>query len=131
MVDNGGVPHRLWAYEFKSNRIEELERSGGLRSFLENIAIVGGSTPEEYTEKLFTPQGSSAILIISESSVDYHSWPEHCYARIKYDTCTPRTDFGNVRRYIDEVMSSEWSKEHPVIEFFGPYVEPISSRTSS
>lgn len=38
----------------------------------------------------FEPQGVSGVLLISESHLAIHTWPEFAYAAVDFFTCSPR-----------------------------------------
>ena len=37
----------------------------------------------------FSPYGVSGVLVIQESHLTVHTWPEHCYAAVDIFTCSP------------------------------------------
>ncbi len=46
-----------------------------------------GVTVVDYATRKFEPQGVSAIVIISESHIAIHTWPELKYAALDFYTC--------------------------------------------
>lgn len=58
---------------------------------LSNAKIIGSNA------HLFEPQGVSAVVIIAESHLTIHTWPEHGYAAVDLfycsDTVNPRAAF--------------------------------------
>lgn len=40
----------------------------------------------------FEPQGVSVVLILAESHLAVHTWPEHDYLHLDLFTCTPKTN---------------------------------------
>ena len=60
------------------NRIEKIFVDAALRS---------GAEVREVTFHKFAPQGVSGVVIISESHLTIHSFPEHGYASIDVYTC--------------------------------------------
>ncbi len=53
---------------------------------LEAIAAVG-ATPLAEAFHRYTPQGVSGTVLIAESHVSVHTWPEHGYAAMDLFTC--------------------------------------------
>jgi len=35
----------------------------------------------------FSPQGISGVILIAESHLTIHTWPEHCYAAVDFFSC--------------------------------------------
>jgi len=71
------------------NDKEYLERE------LVSAALMAGAEVREVTFHKFAPQGVSGVVIISESHLSIHTYPEHGYAAIDIFTCGDkmRTDF--------------------------------------
>ncbi len=51
-----------------------------------------GATIMSHHFQTFEPQGVSGVIIIAESHLSFHTWPEHGYAAIDYFTCGDRID---------------------------------------
>lgn len=81
-----------------------------LRNVLNEVAGHIGATVVKDTFYQFTPQGVSGVVIIAESHLSIHTWPEHLFAAVDVFTC------GNV---IDPVKSVE------------PLVEKLMAKESS
>jgi S-adenosylmethionine decarboxylase len=72
----------LWECEFdKLNDVNFIERT-----FVE-AALKSGAEVREVAFHKFAPQGVSGVVIISESHLTIHSFPEHGYASIDVYTC--------------------------------------------
>ncbi len=55
-------------------------------------ALESGAEVREVAFHKFAPQGVSGVVIISESHLTIHSFPEHGYASIDVYTCGDRID---------------------------------------
>lgn len=55
-------------------------------------ALEAGAEVREVAFHNFAPQGVSGVVIISESHLAIHTFPEHGYASIDVFTCGPRID---------------------------------------
>ncbi|AKP48074.1 MULTISPECIES: adenosylmethionine decarboxylase [Bacillus] len=76
------VISELWGCEFeKLNDVEQIEKI-----FVE-AALKSGAEIREVAFHKFAPQGVSGVVIISESHLTIHSFPEHGYASIDVYTC--------------------------------------------
>ncbi|HET7627827.1 MAG TPA: adenosylmethionine decarboxylase [Bacillales bacterium] len=72
----------LWnCDEDKLNDIGFVERT------MVQAALKAGAEVREVTFHKFAPQGVSGVVIISESHLTIHSFPEHGYASIDVYTC--------------------------------------------
>jgi S-adenosylmethionine decarboxylase len=58
-----------------------------LRKTLSDVARQIGATVVDDSFYQFTPQGISGVVIIAESHISIHTWPEHNYAAIDVFTC--------------------------------------------
>lgn len=58
-----------------------------LESILKDCAIRGGATVVSSNFHHFNPQGVSGVIVIAESHVTVHTWPEHGYAAVDVFTC--------------------------------------------
>ncbi len=58
-----------------------------LRSALNEVARLIGATVIKDAFYQFTPQGVSGVVIIAESHVSIHTWPEYSFAAVDVFTC--------------------------------------------
>lgn len=65
----------------KLNNISYVERT------LVDAALIAGAEIREVVFHKFAPHGVSGVVIISESHLTIHSFPEHGYASIDVYTC--------------------------------------------
>ena len=54
----------------------------------------------------FSPQGVSGVVVISESHITIHTWPEHGYAAIDVFTCDEKIDYRLVEDLLVEKFQS-------------------------
>ena len=83
------------------NQIEQIFVDAALRS---------GAEVREVTFHKFAPQGVSGVVIISESHLTIHSFPEHGYASIDVYTCGDLDPIVAVE-YIAEALNAS-KREH-------------------
>ena len=55
-------------------------------------AEAANATLLSISSKKFDPQGVTAVVLLSESHLSIHTWPEYGYAAIDAFTCGDRTD---------------------------------------
>ncbi|WP_409297287.1 adenosylmethionine decarboxylase [Peribacillus sp. SCS-26] len=76
------VISELWGCDFeKLNNMEQIEQ------IFVDAALKSGAEVREVAFHKFAPQGVSGVVIISESHLTIHSFPEHGYASIDVYTC--------------------------------------------
>ena len=76
------VISELWGCNF--DKLNSMESIGKI--FVE-AALKSGAEIREVAFHKFAPQGVSGVVIISESHLTIHSFPEHGYASIDVYTC--------------------------------------------
>jgi len=64
-----------------------LNDAAGLETCFRECAETGGATLVSSHFHHFSPQGVSGVVIIAESHVTVHTWPEHGYAAVDVFTC--------------------------------------------
>lgn len=81
-------------------------------------AIEGHATIVSKCFKQFDPFGVSGVLVIAESHIAIHTWPEHKYAAIDIFTC------GNemiTKAVADELIKQFKSTNYKIHSFERPY----------
>lgn len=72
-----------------------------------NAAIESGAEVREVVFHKFTPLGVSGVVVISESHLTIHSFPEHGYASVDVYTCGDRIDPKVATDYIARALRAE------------------------
>ncbi|MFH0902248.1 MAG: adenosylmethionine decarboxylase [Pseudomonadota bacterium] len=87
-----------------------LDDTAALKTCLERAARRGGAKVLEATFRRFEPQGASGVVILAESHIAIHTWPELSFAALDVFTCG-RPDIGEAiaRAVIDELAPAEGS----------------------
>ncbi|MBZ4645582.1 MAG: S-adenosylmethionine decarboxylase [Petroclostridium sp.] len=86
--------------EFLDNR-ELVER------VMVEAALEAGAEVREVAFHKFAPQGVSGVVIISESHLAIHTFPEHGYASIDVFTCGERIDPQTAAQLIAKKLGSK------------------------
>ena len=58
-----------------------------IEQYMNEAAIAMGATIVESTFHHFSPLGVSGVVVIMESHLTIHTWPEHQYAAVDMFTC--------------------------------------------
>ncbi|MGI6357269.1 MAG: adenosylmethionine decarboxylase [Bacillota bacterium] len=71
-----------------------------IEEVLVNAALEAGAEIREVVFHKFSPQGVSGVVVISESHLAIHTWPELGYAALDVFTCGDRVDPWDAVNYI-------------------------------
>jgi S-adenosylmethionine decarboxylase len=99
--------------ELKDCNVEVLNDLDCLRRCLHNAAEQIGATVVNECFYEFSPHGISGVLIISESHICIHTWPEHAYAAIDIFTCG---DSVKPELAVNPLVEKLGAKNHSFIE---------------
>ena len=69
-----------------------LASSDALRPLLLEAVRAAGATIVTEIFHNFSPHGVSGVIVIAESHVAIHTWPEHGYAAVDIFSCSPKLD---------------------------------------
>jgi S-adenosylmethionine decarboxylase len=72
-----------------ARRLESVE---GVRTMMVEAARTANATIMESAFHRFQPQGVSGVVVIAESHLSIHTWPETGYAAMDFYTCGDNTD---------------------------------------
>lgn len=87
-----GVIGRHCIYELQDANPALLDDEAYVRNALEQAVEASGATLLQLVSHKFEPQGVTAIALLSESHVSFHSYPEFGYAAVDSFTCGEHTD---------------------------------------
>lgn len=76
-------------YNCDSNVLNNVEL---IEKFMTEAAVECGATVVEKNFHMFSPYGVSGVVIISESHLAIHTWPEYGYAAVDLFTCGESCD---------------------------------------
>ncbi|GAW91889.1 adenosylmethionine decarboxylase [Calderihabitans maritimus] len=70
-------------------------------------ALKAGAEVREVVFHKFSPQGVSGVVVISESHLAIHTWPELGYAAVDVFTCGERVNPWDACNYMKEMFEAE------------------------
>lgn len=106
----------LWDCDLeKLNNVQFIEQT------FVDAALRSGAEVREVTFHKFAPHGVSGVVIISESHLTIHSFPEHGYASIDVYTCGD-LDPTVAANYIAEALGAKMREAVVVPRGMGPVV---------
>jgi S-adenosylmethionine decarboxylase len=86
---------------------EALDNCDLVEKIMVDAALESGAEVREVAFHKFAPQGVSGVVIISESHLTIHTFPEHGYASIDVFTCGERIDPKVAANLIAEKLGSK------------------------
>ncbi|MFJ7971085.1 MULTISPECIES: adenosylmethionine decarboxylase [Psychrobacillus] len=113
----------LWECDFdKLNDMQFIEQT------FVDAALKSGAEVREVAFHKFAPQGVSGVVIISESHLTIHSFPEHGYASIDVYTCGD-LDPSVAANYIADALNAGIRETIEMPRGMGPVNVPKSRMT--
>ena len=85
-ADNESLGRHILA-EFYGCDFEELNNQDNIQVYMRNAAIKAKATIVNESFHKFSPWGVSGVIVIQESHLTIHTWPEYCYAAVDLFTC--------------------------------------------
>jgi len=99
--------------ELKDCNSEVLNDVDFIRGCFHSTAEQIGATVVNEAFHQFSPHGVSGVVLISESHLCIHTWPEHGYAAVDIFTCG---DFVNPKQAIKPLVEKLEAKDSSFIE---------------
>ena len=93
--------------ELKDCKKGALQNVEAVRETMVNAARVAGATIIEVSFHEFSPFGVSGMIIIAESHLSIHTWPEYDYAAIDIFTCGDILKTVEATQYLIEAFGSK------------------------
>ncbi|WP_123053810.1 adenosylmethionine decarboxylase [Clostridium sp. JN-1] len=78
-----------------------------IEKIMVDSALKAGAEVREVVFHKFSPQGVSGVVIISESHLTIHTWPELGYAAVDVFTCGDRINPWNACNYMTEKLDAK------------------------
>ncbi|KUG04709.1 s-adenosylmethionine decarboxylase proenzyme, prokaryotic class 1b [hydrocarbon metagenome] len=73
-----------------------------------NAALEAGAEVREVVFHKFSPQGVSGVVVISESHLAIHTWPELGYAAVDVFTCGDSVNPWDACKYLQEKFGADY-----------------------
>lgn len=88
---------------------EILNNREKVEQYLNEAAKVSGATIVATAFHRFNPHGVSGVVVIAESHLSIHTWPEYGYAAVDIFTCGESVDPWKAYKYLKERLESTHS----------------------
>ncbi len=116
--------HQLMV-EYYGCATDLLNNEQHIRSAMLEAARATGATVVGEVFHEFNPHGISGVVVIAESHLAIHTWPEYGYAALDLFTCGDLTD---PYKGFDVLRMKLCAKRFEVKEFFRGRLEPLSGK---
>jgi S-adenosylmethionine decarboxylase len=93
--------------EYYNCNKEVLKDHEKIEEYMKTAAIKAKATIVQSVFHLFNPWGVSGAVIISESHLTIHTWPEYGYAAVDLFTCGDAVDPWDAFDYLSETLGAE------------------------
>ena len=101
---------RLILIEFYNCDEEILKNPTLIKEHMNKAAKIANATIVESVFHHFNPYGVSGAVIISESHLAIHTWPEYGYAAVDVFTCGDKIDPWTAFKFLEDVFKSDRSE---------------------
>ncbi len=78
-------------------------------------ALAAGAEVREYVFHKFSPQGVSGVVVISESHLTIHTWPELGYAAVDVFTCGDKVNPWDACNYLTQHFKASHVKAQETV----------------
>ena len=111
MNENIGYQVLIDIYECDYNLMEDMEY---IKAMMIDVARILKTNIRQIAFEKFQPYGISGVLIISESHITIHTWPEYNYVGIDIFTCSKKIDYHKTIEYLLKKLKT---KKYEIKEF--------------
>jgi S-adenosylmethionine decarboxylase proenzyme len=85
---------------------EVLNNVALIKRTMRDAALVSGATVVQEAFHLFNPHGVSGVVVIAESHLAIHTWPEYGYAAVDLFTCGEDVDPDRAFMHLKEKLQA-------------------------
>lgn len=78
-----------------------------LETYLNESVRRSGATIVKSVFHRYNPQGVSGVVVIAESHISIHTWPEYGYAAVDFFTCGDAVDPYKAYEYLKDSLESQ------------------------
>ena len=89
-----------------------INKATTIKEILEKAASIMNLTIVNTTIHEFSPIGVSGVVVIKESHIAIHTWPEHKYVALDFFTCNHSSDLKEGVLWIKEQFKAKRIEEH-------------------
>jgi len=93
--------------EFNECSSEVLNNLELLEKEMNQAAKVSKATIIKSVFHQFSPQGVTGVVVVAESHLAIHTWPEHGYAAVDFFTCNLKMDYHKAYDHLVQILNSK------------------------
>jgi S-adenosylmethionine decarboxylase len=93
--------------EFYDCNPEIINNKDLVEKYMKEAAIAAGSTIVQSVFHMFQPHGVSGVVVIAESHLAIHTWPEYYYASVDLYTCGTCVNPMDAYTYLKDKFESQ------------------------
>jgi S-adenosylmethionine decarboxylase proenzyme len=86
---------------------QKIDNLDYLEKIMSQAAEVAGATVLKTAFQDFNPQGVSGVVVIAESHLTIHTWPEYGYAAVDIFTCGTKVDPWTAAGFLKQELEAE------------------------
>ncbi len=86
-----------------------------IEDYMRQAVLRSGATIIDSTFHRFNPHGVSGVVVIAESHMALHTWPEYGYAAVDFFTCGDRVDPWKAFKYISSKLKSSKNSSREIM----------------
>ena len=90
--------------EFNGCEEARINNSDFVREIFLEAAKLGNATIVNECFHEFSPYGITGVLVIAESHISIHTWPEHKYAAVDIFSCGNKVDCNKIIDYLKDKL---------------------------
>lgn len=95
--------------EFQDCSPERLNDLSKLETVMNEAALISGATIIKSVFHQFSPQGVTGVVVVAESHLAIHTWPENGYAAVDFFTCNSAMDYEKSYQLLAKELDSQSS----------------------
>lgn len=111
---------RQMVVEFYGCNSEILNDVAAIKRAMRGAAIASGATIVQDAFHLFNPHGVSGVVVIAESHLAIHTWPEYGYAAVDLFTCgddvSPDKAFQHLQKHLESANYSAMEMKRGILD---------------
>lgn len=92
--------------EYRGCRPTLLDDLDAVEALMREAAVHAGATVIDALFHRFSPHGVSGVIVIAESHISIHTWPEHGYAAVDFFTCGDARP-ADAARFLAEALGAD------------------------
>jgi S-adenosylmethionine decarboxylase len=93
--------------EFYGCQSPAIDQPEALEAYLKEACLIMGTTIVNTNFHQFSPYGVSGVVVIQESHLAVHTWPEHGFVALDFFTCNTQIRHEEALAYLTEMLQPQ------------------------